>query len=113
MKNGVFWDVTPYGSCKNGHFEGTYRLHHQDESVLQLLVTVNVVSSTLILFTLMMEAIYSSESSVITGVTQRHMPEDGILHSHSRDSPKSDRCSYIPKRLVLSQLHDITIQNIV
>jgi hypothetical protein len=22
MKNGVFWDVTPYGSCKNGRFEG-------------------------------------------------------------------------------------------
>jgi hypothetical protein len=23
MKNGVFWDVTPRGSCKNGHFAGT------------------------------------------------------------------------------------------
>jgi hypothetical protein len=23
MKNGVFWDVTPYGSCKNRRFEGT------------------------------------------------------------------------------------------
>jgi hypothetical protein len=21
MKNGVFWDVTPYGSCKNRRFE--------------------------------------------------------------------------------------------
>jgi hypothetical protein len=23
MKNGVFWDVTPHGSCKNRRFEGT------------------------------------------------------------------------------------------
>jgi uncharacterized membrane protein len=23
MKNGVFWDVTPCGSCKNGLFGGT------------------------------------------------------------------------------------------
>jgi hypothetical protein len=23
MKNGVFWDVTPCGSCKNLRFEGT------------------------------------------------------------------------------------------
>jgi hypothetical protein len=29
MKNGVFWDVTPYGSCKNRRFGGTLRLHHQ------------------------------------------------------------------------------------
>jgi hypothetical protein len=24
MKNGVFWDVTPCGSCKNRLFGGTY-----------------------------------------------------------------------------------------
>jgi hypothetical protein len=23
MKNGVFWDVTPWGSCKNRRFGGT------------------------------------------------------------------------------------------
>jgi hypothetical protein len=23
LKNGVFWDVTPCGSCKNQHFGGT------------------------------------------------------------------------------------------
>jgi hypothetical protein len=27
-KNGVFWDVTPCGSCKNRRFGGTYRLYH-------------------------------------------------------------------------------------
>jgi hypothetical protein len=32
MKNAVFWDVTPCGSCKNRRLEGTYRLHHQGEN---------------------------------------------------------------------------------
>jgi hypothetical protein len=31
MKNGVFWDVTPCGSCKNRRFGGTYRLLHQGD----------------------------------------------------------------------------------
>jgi hypothetical protein len=31
LKNGVFWDVTPCGSCKNRHFWGTLRLHHQGD----------------------------------------------------------------------------------
>jgi hypothetical protein len=31
LKNVVFWDVTPYGSCKNRRFEGTERLHHQGD----------------------------------------------------------------------------------
>jgi hypothetical protein len=30
-------------------------------------------------FTLMMEAVLFSETSVITRATQRHIPEDGIL----------------------------------
>jgi hypothetical protein len=29
MKNGVFRDVTPCGSCKNLRFRGTSRLYHQ------------------------------------------------------------------------------------
>jgi hypothetical protein len=28
MKNAVFWDVTPYGSCKKRRFGGMYRLYH-------------------------------------------------------------------------------------
>jgi hypothetical protein len=31
MKNGVFWDVTPCGSCKNRRFGGTWRLPHQGD----------------------------------------------------------------------------------
>jgi hypothetical protein len=32
MKNGVFWDVTPWDSCKNRRFGGTSRLHHQGDN---------------------------------------------------------------------------------
>jgi hypothetical protein len=39
--------------------------------------------------TLKMEAIRSSETSVYTRSTRRHIPEDGILHSHRRENLKS------------------------
>jgi hypothetical protein len=29
LKNVVFWDATPCGSCKNGRFGGMCRIHHQ------------------------------------------------------------------------------------
>jgi hypothetical protein len=29
MKNAVFWEVTPCGSCEDRRFGVTYRLHHQ------------------------------------------------------------------------------------
>jgi hypothetical protein len=31
MKNGVFWVVTPYGSCKNRRIGGTWRPLHQGD----------------------------------------------------------------------------------
>jgi hypothetical protein len=31
LKTAVFWDVRPCGSCKNGRFGGTYRVHHQSD----------------------------------------------------------------------------------
>jgi hypothetical protein len=31
VKNGVFWVVTPCGSCKNRRFGGTWRLLHQGD----------------------------------------------------------------------------------
>jgi hypothetical protein len=75
MMNAVFWDVSPCGSCKNRHLGGIYRLH-------QLLFTANVLPISLFLFTLMTEEICSSETSVLTRVTRRYIPEDGIFRCY-------------------------------
>jgi hypothetical protein len=47
--------------------------------VIHLLVTANVVPSLQILFPMIMEAVYSSETSVLTRATLRHIPEYVIL----------------------------------
>jgi hypothetical protein len=61
MKNAVFWNVSSCDSCKNRRLGGTYRLY-------QLLVTANLVPSSLIVFALMMEAIrwFLQESHGVT-----------------------------------------------
>jgi hypothetical protein len=61
-----------------------------------LLVTVNADPSSLVLVTLVMDAIRSAET-VLTRATRRHIPEDGI-HSKGRENilknPKKSKKSY-------------------
>jgi hypothetical protein len=68
-KNAVFWDVTLCGSCKNRRFGGI-------RSGRRLLVTDNVVPSSPILVTLMMEACVSPKRRFLQdshGVTSQKM----------------------------------------
>jgi hypothetical protein len=55
----------------------------------RLLVTANVVPSSSILVTLIMEALSSSETSAVTRATRLDIPEYGLLHSHCRQDLKS------------------------
>jgi hypothetical protein len=92
MQNALIWDGALCCSCKNRRFGVMYSFHHKGDknrqtryfflrSVLRLLVAI--------LVTLMMEAIHSFETSVLTRATRRHTPEDCTIHRHRRENLKS------------------------
>jgi hypothetical protein len=51
-------------------------------------VVTGSVHSSPILVTLKKEAMRFSEMSVLTRVTRRHIPDEGILHRHRRENLK-------------------------
>jgi hypothetical protein len=102
--------MTPYGFYKNRRFgelsASLIRAPRIGELgtlavrvVRQSLVTTNFPISP-ILVTLMMEALRSSETSVLTILTRRNNPEDGILHSHRCENLKY----YVAKTLWILEM---------
>jgi hypothetical protein len=84
----------------NRRFGGTHRLHRQGRKILARGFS-----------TLTMEAIPSSETSVHTRSTQRHIPEDGVLHAHRRENFKSYREIFCFKALSKKTINKTLIIN--
>jgi 5-methylcytosine-specific restriction endonuclease McrA len=72
--NIILWDVTQCGYLRN----------------VQLLVTAHVIPRSPFLVTLMMKPLLSSETSVHTRATLRHIAENRNLHSHRSENLKSN-----------------------
>jgi hypothetical protein len=62
-----------------------------------------VVPSSLIIFTLIIDAIHSSETYVITRATRRHIQEDSSPHSHRRE--KTEILQYGNTLVIGLQMH--------
>jgi hypothetical protein len=102
-ENAVFCDVTTCGSCKNrrlleriafiirvtwiDEIETTLALTSNWSTLRRSAMYIAFLRSVLqlpILVILMIEAIRSSGTSVLTRATRHHIPVDGNLHSHLR-----------------------------
>jgi hypothetical protein len=82
LLNGIFRSNAEEQGNKASHSHARTQTYESCEELLcrvrRLLVTANAVPSSPILVTLVMEALRSSETSVLTRTTRRNMPEDGF-----------------------------------
>jgi hypothetical protein len=80
MKNAIFLDVTPCGSCVNRRFGRKHGLHLLGRKTRERVQLLAHASSSLADFSILkMQAIRPSETSIHTRTTRRHLPEDGIV----------------------------------
>jgi hypothetical protein len=75
MKNADFWHLAPCRSCVNRRFGGTYRCSHLLKLVPRSRILYLEDGGDTIL-----------RNIVHTRSTRRQIPEDGILHSHHRET---------------------------
>jgi hypothetical protein len=78
MKSAVFWDVAPCSFCVNRRFKRNVS------------TTAHAGSSLAKFSTRKMEAIRSSETSVHTKTTRRHIPGNGILQIRNSQATTED-----------------------
>jgi hypothetical protein len=106
LKNGVFLDVTHAWLLLRtevsenlsasiirvtiiGELRKTLAVTRKRRTLRRFLVTASVFPSSLVLVTLMKEALCSSETSILTRATLCNVSEDAILHSHHREDLES------------------------